>query len=1430
MSRQVKLILTAAGLLTGILIALLWGLAVFFDSPAGQRLITEQVNRHIPGRISVESVDINFLQSRLSLTGLDLYGPGEKRLARVNKIEITLSWHRLLTGQIHILAAEMDSPALDITSAPDGTLDLVAALTDGTPSNGSVGPSFPVNLSVDACTLTNGRLTLALPAEDIQANLSGIDIQINEFNLNRGAATLAVDIRQGNLERADQVFPLEPFRFQARLAKDTLSRIFASAAVSGMDVSLTGQISDLSSTPVTDLEIRSHIDISKAADLAARVLPGLPDFLHPLNRQGPRGRMDLEIALKGSLENPEVRLKMDSEKIEAQGHKIDDIRLECRLSDGNLLLGPATATTRAGRLALDGRLDLSRVLPKGIGAVCPEQLGYDLVLSFPGLDLGMAASAGAGIRGRAGGRIRLRGTGISLADLDAGIKADLDLEGLQAPGLAMPVDGPMAVSGRVRGRILDLDQVSVKVAGGRLQGAGHLDLEAMTLDATVEALVEDIGILAPVADVRGAGRLEVDARLHGPVAGPEVRATLSGSGLSVRGILLGDLNARAFLDRSGRVALEQAQLSAQDFRLTARGWMDLSRTLPDGSMDFPLEIQTRLENADLNDLFPETGLQGRVNGEVSVHGTFAAPLAKARIRAGDLYYLPGKEQTGAADAGESRGSADQIRMGNLDLAADWQKNTLTLSRVFLVIGKSTISGKGDLRFPGAGDKTSPETEPAINLKLAGTDIRVQDFWPGSAGSLSLDTRITGSLNRPLGRLHLEGEDILAQGRTIHKVVVDMGFTPDQVSLDRARIFTGPGGSLDLRGKVFLADKGLDLGLTAQAFDLSQIWPYESIPLEGVADWDFDIRGTWENPLVKGRLAALDLSVRGQALLALDLSLGIKDQRITFKGDAGPRIQGSYDRVSGLLAIDLSAGALELSPYFSLAGLEGFSGKLTGKIQARGPITSPEQIRASAEVAQLAVFMDEKEVASMENGSASAENGSFRLLPATVVLGKSGRLHVEGRGGFKQRLDMKVSGEIPLEIISLWTDTVTDPSGTVQVEGSVTGPFFHPAVRADLRFQDLAMTLANVEQRLQNIRGHIRLDPQTLKVEQVRGSLGKGSFDLGGRVEFAGQTIQDMDLSLALQQMPVAVPETMDLSLNSDLKLTGAGTGLRLKGQVVLLEGLYYRDVDLNLVAAAIRRTRKVEPVDSHSLPDFLKTIALEVQILRRQPMTVENNLADLTISPDLILGGTAGAPVLSGRAQVETGVIRYNRAEFEVKKGVIDFIDPYRIEPRIDIEGQTQIRDWLITLAVSGTLDDLNLEFSSDPSEAHADILSLIAFNKTTRELRLSDGGGRPAPEEILASLMSDTLGKNIKEAMGLDVFEVRTGEDTGDSASRVNVTLGAELSREISIRYGVDIKDGKPVQRVNTTYRLLENFLMNGYQDTDGTFGGGFTYRLEFR
>ncbi|HOO45868.1 MAG TPA: translocation/assembly module TamB domain-containing protein, partial [Deltaproteobacteria bacterium] len=244
---------------------------------------------------------------------------------------------------------------------------------------------------------------------------------------------------------------------------------------------------------------------------------------------------------------------------------------------------------------------------------------------------------------------------------------------------------------------------------------------------------------------------------------------------------------------------------------------------------------------------------------------------------------------------------------------------------------------------------------------------------------------------------------------------------------------------------------------------------------------------------------------------------------------------------------------------------------------------------------------------------------------------------------------------------------------------------------------------------------------------------------------------------------------------------------------------------------------------------YLRNMKLDIRVNRRNPVYVDNNLAQLDINPDIHLTGELNNPVINGRVSVESGTVEFRNRTFTVTKGVIDYLDPYTTRATIDIESEVKVRDWMIYLKVSGTPDALNISLRSEPPEEDNDILSLLVIGRTSEELIAGEGGSTLSTSSMIAALVASRYGEDIREATGLDLFEVESGGDD-DSGDTLRLTIGKELSRRIMLKYAMESKNSELSQRTVAEYKLFENIVINGFQDTRGIFGADLQYRLEFR
>ncbi|HOX00419.1 MAG TPA: translocation/assembly module TamB domain-containing protein, partial [Deltaproteobacteria bacterium] len=108
-------------------------------------------------------------------------------------------------------------------------------------------------------------------------------------------------------------------------------------------------------------------------------------------------------------------------------------------------------------------------------------------------------------------------------------------------------------------------------------------------------------------------------------------------------------------------------------------------------------------------------------------------------------------------------------------------------------------------------------------------------------------------------------------------------------------------------------------------------------------------------------------------------------------------------------------------------------------------------------------------------------------------------------------------------------------------------------------------------------------------------------------------------------------------------------------------------------------------------------------------------------------------------------------------------------------------------------------------------------------------GGASASPANMLAEILADTYGEEVKRTTGLDILQLESGAQQAGSQD-LKITVGEKLTRRLTVKYSVETSNSELTRTTTAEYKLLENILLNGFQDSKGTFGGDVQFRLEFR
>ena len=988
--------------------------------------------------------------------------------------------------------------------------------------------------------------------------------------------------------------------------------------------------------------------------------------------------------------------------------------------------------------------------------------------------------------------------------------------------------GESIMQAKVQDGIVRLDPVEINFPTGNIIADAQSDLRGvfpegfLTPPEDFEKLSYDLNIVVKDVDLKDAigdhfhGRGLIAGNVSAKGSGfstegafADLKINLTGHEITTGTISPVDVHLSSIAGLSqGEALLEKFEVRAGDTELSATGRFDIKSG--------EIESQIRADSKNLAGTlapFGIKGAEGAFNLEAKASGTLDKPVADFQLNGKNLAF-------------------DDFHLGNIQISSKLSEGNLLIRKAALESQNSRLELSGSLGI-FESHELKPLDDPVIDLKINTDSFFLEDFVDRVKAKVFLNAQIEGTMKSPTGNYELKAENIRFSGQNIESAWIKGNLEDKKIHFSPLQIIFAQDQSIDGSGWLS-TDKKFQFQVISKGISLDRISKIqEQDTAEGLLVINLRGEGNLDNPRIDGRLAIEDLTVNRKNLGDFQVDLLVSDFWARASGRLNFDFSAAYHLNKKDFTIDIDFDNTDLSPYFILGNLKDFSGYISGKMKASGNTSDIKKTKGSGDFIFLNLFMKEQELLHAENFQIVLSNNQVLIPGLKARLLESGSLNIDADISLEGPLSLKADGSIPLQGLQMLTTNIPDISGEVRISADVGGTTAKPDIRGEILLNQIGFTIPELLQKLHDVSGRIVITPEALNFEKI-----KGSLDTTGRLELAGQvklkefSPESFKLDLTAESLPVRVPDTLNVMLQSGLSLSGTPDSAFLEGELIIIEGVYYKDINVSLVEGVTQRRRQVTPKKPETAHPLLKNLNFDISIRRRNPFLVDNNLAYLDINPDIRLTGTGDQPLIQGRTTIESGTIQYQRKTFTVQRGVIDFINPYELEPTMDIESTVKIRKWLITLTLYGTPENMILTLSSDPPEQDGDILSLLLLGKTTGELIGREGGTTITTEQIAAELLAGTFGDDIRRITGLDILEVATepDDDSTEESEGVMVTLGKKLSDRLTLKYAVDSRTGEMIHRAISEYQLLENLLVSAFQDSFGIFGGEIQYRLEFR
>ena len=301
-------------------------------------------------------------------------------------------------------------------------------------------------------------------------------------------------------------------------------------------------------------------------------------------------------------------------------------------------------------------------------------------------------------------------------------------------------------------------------------------------------------------------------------------------------------------------------------------------------------------------------------------------------------------------------------------------------------------------------------------------------------------------------------------------------------------------------------------------------------------------------------------------------------------------------------------------------------------------------------------------------------------------------------------------------------------------------------------------------RFNNLQGTINLEGERAVIRSLRGTSGGGTVNLSGFVTLVESP--RFEVRADLSQVRVRYPPSFTSVLDGNLRLAGGVEQAQLQGELVVRQMVLNENI--NFISKIIESSNPLPEQPVSVTSPIASKIRLNVRVTSAPPVQLQTPNLRLVGDIDLRLQGTVANPVQVGSIHFLSGESVFRGNRYTLVRGDMNMTNPFRTQAYLDLEAQTRVQSYDLTLDISGPFDRLKFAYRSDPPLANTDILSLLALGYVKQEGAFSTAGGESHRQR---RRLRDSLRSSLQPDDQPHSASVR-GEPNQDRSQRGNARL----------------------------------------------------------
>lgn len=473
-----------------------------------------------------------------------------------------------------------------------------------------------------------------------------------------------------------------------------------------------------------------------------------------------------------------------------------------------------------------------------------------------------------------------------------------------------------------------------------------------------------------------------------------------------------------------------------------------------------------------------------------------------------------------------------------------------------------------------------------------------------------------------------------------------------------------------------------------------------------------------------------------------------------------------------------------------------SGKLSAELVATDLFTDSPSLELDAHVPDL-VAMESPPMALDVNATADTEQLRARIrldgrrtdqgasITASLPIAWGGENMVPSlREEDPMRADLRFD-MTPLGPLLAPVPGIGYASGAI--DGRVVVSGVGRSIRFDgaLSLHDASASLQTAGNRLDDVRGRIVFDDQTIRLDRLHARDRDGRVILDGRFVMEGLSPREGQLHIDARDFPVR---------NAGVVIARVSTKTRVRMRFEEAEAQTVVGIDEMRVKLESVSPPKVQNLDSH--PDVRvageggrraqaqaeeekdaeeEVYPVIIRVRSTNPFWVRREDLAAQLEADLTVR-IAQTTQISGRVELIRGFFELVGKRFELDKGYIQFTGGDQVNPVVDLEATYDLgAGEELTVRITGDIQNPQLSFSSTTGEVN-NIGDAIALLMGGRSGGATQQGVEQEASSVLAGVTAGILTTTLRRELG-DLFPVISVE-TGDRFGTGMVRAGLSADR----------------------------------------------------